>query len=694
MRCAFWFLLALHLSNLEAQDSLLLIREVPFEVPLADSAMAHLPDIQLIAKAGQDGLLIRWAPTNPVVWQMGIRFGYRLERQILEEGVSFEQASFVPVTMSPVKPWPLDNWQAIVNEQTPYTATAAMAIYGASNAGNGFVNQAHDQENRMGFNLLAADFDRQAAEASGLFYLEKDTSANTYGLYRIFIYDPVSGYRSDTTYQVIGYQTPLMNPGPQMLAPVEDEHTIQVRWEGSNPGYSGYWIERSTDDLHFERLNQQPFINAITDLRPDNDEIIYLDSLTENGVAYYYRVIGIDAFAEESLPSRSVKATGVDRTSPHAPDELVIREMTDHSLVLNWQLDNPSDDLAGFRVYTSKTADGDFTLLSEGLLEPGAREFRDLLPDLQNTNYYYVSAIDQNGNEAASPVQYAITADNLPPQAPVNLEYQIDSIGRLLIKWDAPADRDIRGYLIHYANEPQGPYAVVPGAYLTNTFFVDSVNLHTLTEHLYFYVIAVDWSYNASKASEILAVKKPDRIPPAPAIFTGYFAGVDTISLSWLPGASEDVQAVHLERREQGGEWRRLDRFSDQISPFLDTDISEGITYEYRLITEDDDGNRTIAEKTLTLTAQHTFFLPDIADFRVQLEKETATLTWVYPNADRFMFILYRSVKDEPLETYQLLNGITRWQDVDIKRRTDYTYAIKAKAKDGRESKLIAITTH
>ncbi|MCB9271680.1 MAG: hypothetical protein H6561_19305 [Lewinellaceae bacterium] len=43
-----------------------------------------------------------------------------------------------------------------------------------------------------------------------------------------------------------------------------------------------------------------------------------------------------------------------------------------------------------------------------------------------------------------SPVRFAITTDELAPQPPQNLQYQIDSSGRLLVEWDAPADKDIR----------------------------------------------------------------------------------------------------------------------------------------------------------------------------------------------------------------------------------------------------------
>ncbi len=691
-----WFVLCFGIIMtplVHAQDSLIQVREVPFQTPVADQAAPALPDIQLIEKSTQQGLLIRWAPTNPVTWQMGMRYGYRLERQVLKQGVPSGENPFVPVTESPIKPWPLDEWQSIVNDQTPYTAAAAMAIYGERNAGGGFVDIARDEENRLGYNLLAADFDRKAAEASGLLFLEKDTSANTYGLYRIFIYDASSGYASDTTYQVLGFEKPSTSPGPVLLDPVEEEYTIQVRWYGSRPGFSGYWIERGRDSIHFERLNDQPFINAVTNLRLDNDLIIYTDSVAENGISYYYRVIGIDAFAEESNPSRFVRAAGVDRTPPSAPAELEIREMQDHALVLNWQIEDQTPDLAGFNVYAATDADGNFIRQNETLLPVDVREFVDVDPDQQKTNYYYVASVDHSGNEALSPVRFAITTDELAPQPPQNLQYQIDSSGRLLVEWDAPADKDIRGYLIHYANDANGEFAVVPGSYLTHTYFVDSLNLHSLTERMYFYVIAVDWSYNASEASELLEVKKPDVIPPSPSIFSDYRVSEDTIRLYWLRSVSADVESVHLERRADEGPWSQVTDFSDTSTVYMDTDLVEGGLYEYRLVTKDDDGNQVVTPKTLLLSPLRPFYLPEVESFKVELDKESATLQWSYSQADEYSFILYRSIDTQPLQTYKHLSGVTSWQDTDIKRRTTYHYGIKVKGKDGRESRITEIFT-
>ncbi|MFW2374925.1 MAG: hypothetical protein ACN4ES_00145, partial [Cellulophaga baltica] len=38
------------------------------------------PTIQVIARAQQDKILVRWAPTDAVVWQRANTYGYTLER--------------------------------------------------------------------------------------------------------------------------------------------------------------------------------------------------------------------------------------------------------------------------------------------------------------------------------------------------------------------------------------------------------------------------------------------------------------------------------------------------------------------------------------------------------------------------------------------------------------------------------------
>src|SRR5690606_4836265 len=79
--------------------------------------------------------------------------------------------------------------------------------------------------------------------------------------------------------------------------------------------YTAYYIERSQNNLDFERLNKHPFVHGASADIPDQKYFIYTDEV-ENYTHYYYRIIGINPFGELSIPSDAVPPQGRDRTPP------------------------------------------------------------------------------------------------------------------------------------------------------------------------------------------------------------------------------------------------------------------------------------------------------------------------------------------------------------------------------------------
>ncbi len=644
-------------------------------------------DIYLFSKSTENGLLLRWAPSSPDIWLKGNTFGYTIEKLVFESG----DKNFQAVGGKVFKPWPLNDWKSIVTDETPYTAAAAMAIYGEEKGGGkGMVVEAQNLENKFGFALLAADLDKKAAEASGLLFMDGDLERHSMVGYRISINDPSTGALSDTTYQLFRYGDPEPLNSPPLLAPEENERSITLRWKKMPVGqqFSGYHIERSADDgKTFERLTQTPFLDISTNLLKDKQFITFIDSVDQNYKPYQYRILAIDAFGDESEYSEVITAMGRDRTPPASPQKFVVSETPEHFIKMDWDYTVSEDDFEGFLIYKTVDKDLGYTAIST-LLPKTSRSFIDEKPDGRATNFYYVVAVDKEGNEGSSVVNFGITTDETPPQAPNNLRASIDTLGQLLLEWDAPADKDIRGYLVHYSNSPDAEYAVIPGDYLPNTHFVDVLTLQTLTEEIFYYVIAVDYSYNASVASEVLRVKKPDLIPPVASIFVDYSVSEVGISFEWVKSTSDDVERVELKRKFENGVWETIEEFDQNSSAFIDKNVMEGRYYEYALHTFDDDGNVTIGEKHLSLEALKSFYLKETPSLLASSEKEGIVLNIDYPNSNGFEFTIYKAVGDNPLTTYKKLNQTITFTDKDVRKKVKYQYAVIANAQDGRDSKM------
>ena len=668
-----------------------------------DQSMEILPDtaerevrpyLYFQSRAMLGGTMLRWAPTTLELWLDGLDHGYILERRILSKD-SNEVTDFEIVSGSAIMPWDASQWKSIVSDDKPYCAAAAQCVLKqTTEQGQGFVLQADEQQNLFGFNLLASDLDRDAAIGSGLGYFDISVDTSEIAIYRLRLASaPLSGYTDTASTMALGYDVGYF---PTELDTIlEYENKLKLQWSvvSNDDAPTAYYVERSVDGENFERLNKTPYIPIKTDVNRMSDQIVYIDSVPQNYTAYYYRVLGINAFAQTSKPSNVVKAMGQDRTPPNTPFNVTSQEAENGVVMINWDWEdyNKDNDLTGFRVLKSTNAKGPFDTLSTGLISEKKRKIMDKNPDQVATNFYKVIAYDDKGNYSESNLSFLITTDDVAPAAPQGLEAVIDSTGLVLLTWEPPADKDVRGYLVHFSNGEKSNFAVIPGQYLTQPFYLDSLNLNTLTESIYYYVVALDLSYNASEASQIIEAKKPDIIPPVASIFKGYKVDQGAINITWIKSVSADVERVELWRKTQTSDWIKMENFDDEIVSFKDNTVSEGEFYEYTLRTYDDAGNLALPQKNLSLKALKPFFIAGATETSFSKEKEGAMLAWQYENAKDFTFIIYKGTDTENLSIIKYVEGSLSFLDSSYSRKDKSMYAIKVRARDGRSSELTII---
>lgn len=654
-----------------------------------DSIQGAQQDIYLISKRDDAGIHFRWAPSSPYVWQMGKEYGYTLQ------GRSTKTLQYEDVQDQSIMPWPETKWKANIAKGNKYLQVAATSMYGETSIESGFVNEANDVANRHGFSLLTADLDKEAAEAQGLYYYLPQDTTNTYIDYRIYIYAPKENYSSDTA--IVSSPLDLskeMFP-PELLAKGKDG-AIELKWKGmasyrANRKYTAYHIERSVDNKNFSRLTDVPFMNTGASRINNSKYTVYIDSV-ENDRTYTYRVIGVDAFADISAPSEVVSVSALDLTPPDAVSDFTITELSGEKLKLQWKW-NGSDklsnsDVAGFNIYRSYGKKKDYVKLNDNILSPNKRSFVDDNPDIRRLNFYYVESVDVNGNAAKSLINYNQIVDVTPPQSPTNLTAEIDTNGMVLLQWSAPKDDDIQGYEIFFSNSAKNRFSKINAPIVSETFFVDSITLETLTKNIHYKVVAVDYNFNRSEHSEYVSAKRPDIVPPATSIFTKYEVSPEGIYFEWLPSSSNDVSAIRLDRRTADTDWKVMDSFDSKLLQYMDRDVSEGILYIYRLVTEDDAGNVSYNSDPLKLEALKSFYLPMFHAVSVEKNKGKLVLNWEYDPNNIHEFVIYRKEGQEPMRTLKRLKEVNMYIDATAKEGKQYRYAIKAVGLDGRESEL------
>ena len=115
----------------------------------------------------------------------------------------------------------------------------------------------------------------------------------------------------------------------------------------------GYRVDRALD-------GNGPWTEVTTD--PVADQTFVDDGL-QNGTVYWYVVTAVDAAGNQSARSDPEIGVPVDQTPPAVPTGVRVT-VDDGALVVAWNAVQ-ADDLLGYQLYRSDSADGPWTHLGE-----------------------------------------------------------------------------------------------------------------------------------------------------------------------------------------------------------------------------------------------------------------------------------------------------------------------------------------
>src|SRR5690606_32177138 len=138
------------------------------------NAQSIQESIHVIARAHEDSIVLRWAPSTPAAWKLLNQYGYKIERYTLgRDGKAVPERPMVMLSPE-LKPAPQREWELWM-DQDDMVAVAAQAIYGEEfnididkSDLMQLYQKARELETRYSFGLFAADLSAKAAELSGL----------------------------------------------------------------------------------------------------------------------------------------------------------------------------------------------------------------------------------------------------------------------------------------------------------------------------------------------------------------------------------------------------------------------------------------------------------------------------------------------------------------------------------------------
>lgn len=658
-------------------------------------------EIVILAKSYKDSVVIRWAPSTAGGWVIANRIGYNIEKVKLNSDKPFDPANYVKLNKNPLKPLTIEEWGIRTNKDNVFSAIAVQSIYGKSfipkpldeNNLKALKNAADELTNRFSFALFAADNDAFTANAMGLRYVDREVKEGDSYVYRVYLAEKTNEYSFDTAYIVVNVTATTKTPGPQGLLFESGDGFITLKWEDKLENkFSGYYVYRSEDGKNYKILNNIPLV--VTSSKESNEEIkpFFRDTSTINYKKYYYRIYGVNPFAELSEPSEII-AYSKDLTPPPQPILEKPKQFSDE-IILSWKLDKLSNDLSGFVVARSNNSLNNFSIITKKPLTKNTSKYSDKVKNMEEV-YYSVGSIDTAGNISYSLPQRVILVDTFPPSVPTGLTGSIDSNGIVTLKWNMGPEWNILGYRVLRSNDPDHEFQQLTGNVYQDTVFVDTVSIKTLTKYVYYRIAAVNTRYQHSELSPILKIKRPDKNPPVEAVFKNVFVTDSSISLEWVPSTSKDLLYQKLFRRKKGEtKWSLIDSLSKTVNYYVDKKVEKLNTYEYTILSFDDSGLQSSYAMPVMGKPYDKGDRQKVEKFFAKYDEKnnSVILEWSYNQKlkEKYWFVIYRGLSNNQLNELKAVESNVRtFIDKDVINGYTYFYSIVVMTTMGGQSENV-----
>lgn len=643
------------------------------------------PSLGVWRQYRNDTLRLLWIPRRASDWLKYNKSGYRVERA---EWLAGKIKVYVPLTQAPIKPLAEKNWKP----NSPESKLAKEAIYAAP-ANNPTDYNGEKQANEQNLNLLLVTMtafkDHNVAQKMGLTFADASLERNKRYVYRIFP-EHQKNEKVDTTYIEVKTDKPTAILSPPVIKIESLEKAVMLSWPATKylSSFVMYHVERSADGETYERITKSPYFHGDNRIK----DSFLKDSIGYNYRPYIYRLVGLTHFGQWVTSPMIAVGMGKDFTPPAQPVIESAKHVGGTNVTIKWA-QKPEDDLRGFWVSRGSSLKGEFKRLTVVPLDKNETTFTDFKAEAQGTNHYIVFAVDTAGNERASLPAYVTMTDTIPPAPPKGIIASSDSKGHVTLYWNKNREKDLKGYYVYFANDPDHEFSQITKVMLTDTVFRDTITLKSLTKRVFYKVVSMDEHFNHSPFSSMASVKRPDIIPPIVPLITHVTVKDSTATLQWQSSPSNDVVEYRLYRREQGKEWEIAKVYKEaeiMQRSFVDNLRTER-TYEYAIEVTDDGGLKSERSPIRTAKALRPLLLAEAPQPTVTYIEESKKnrISWKYTAQGSCQYLIYRSKTKGPLT----LVGVVRDAQINFiyDKPTDgkaFAYQIKAVYTDGRQTKL------
>ena len=551
--------------------------------------------------------------------------------------------------------------------------------------------QKAEEDFQLMVSLLTAIKNSTAAKGLGFSYIDNTVEKGINYTYRIKLAKSSPIYKIASVPFKIKAETNNTNLKNKVYVKTGDTELGFV-WK-DHSDLSGVDVERVINGKNV-KLNTAPIYAIRGSNYTGSKRTGFSEDSLINYKKYTYHFYAQTLFGER-VKFAEVTAMPRDLTPPQQPFLKQPQHAKPDEVHVEWEMNAPiAGDFKGFAISRSQENKGSFMLLHDKLLPKSARKFIDKSFIKGKTNYYLVQAVDTVNNISSSFPVAVTLIDSIPPSKPIFIKGKIDTTGIVTIDIKKNPEADLMGYRLYRSNASEHEFSAIKEGFLSidslerkvQTVYKDTVTLKSLTPYIYYRVEALDFNHNTSEPSEILKVKRPDKIAPTTPVFKKIRSTEDYIELQFVLSKSIDVKEQILYRKtDLKAPWKKYKTLKNDQHSFVDKEVKKGIIYYYSMRAIDESENASPYAVSVKGKTYNTSERPPVENLKASANKDKITLNWNYKNFNKeTYFVIYTKNKNGQFTRYA--------KSVELRfiesKKGEKTYAVKAFTTDGGQSKL------
>ncbi|MCK5051421.1 MAG: hypothetical protein KAS53_06775 [Candidatus Cloacimonetes bacterium] len=501
------------------------------------------------------------------------------------------------------------------------------------------------EKNISGYILFRKKGDDEFAEISRLetnkaFFVDEELTFNTNYSYKVQCYD--EEIKSDFSDEIT-ISTIFPEPSDLSVKPINDQ-SVTITWHDNCDFETGFIIERKSKDTEYVVIGKIAV-----------DETIYVDEGLIVGEKYYYQVRAESEF-NESLASDKITV----ETEFPAPANFKVIALDDQSVRLTW--DDGYEYESGFKI-ERKTGNDEFEEIA--IVDKNSRYFINIELEDGKTYIYIIKAFTEINESRPSA---SASAELLFP-SPQQLYIDVLNDHSAKLYWEDRSTLAHEYILERKVNNEE--YEIIIKLDKDERDYLDE-NMQLGDE--YTYRIKALSKVNESEYSNEVGTKTGF---PGPENLYSENIDDQSLKLYWEDNCSFET-GYRLERKESGGEFEEIADLEPNTTHFLDSNLSFGTTYNYRVI-----AFTTASESAYSniLSAKTIFPEPTYLSVLI-LDDQSLKLSWMDNcTFDTGFKIERKKGKEDFVLIKELAASADSYLDEGLKYGTQYIYRIATVTK-------------